>query len=52
MTGCGKITIRGRAEISEDGREIVITEVPYQQTRERLAKEKSRRRATTGRCAW
>src|SRR5262249_4101349 len=39
LSGRGKITIRGRAEISEDGREIVITEVPYQQTRERLAKE-------------
>src|SRR5262249_14824506 len=38
-TGRGKITIRGRAEISEDGKEIVIREVPFQQTRNRLAQE-------------
>src|SRR5262245_36512925 len=39
--GRGKITLRARAEISEDGRtpQIVIREVPYQQTRNRLAEE-------------
>jgi DNA gyrase subunit A len=39
MTGRGKITLRARAEIIEEGREttIVIREVPYQQTRNRLA---------------
>jgi DNA gyrase subunit A len=37
--GRGKITLRARAEIREEGRSsaIVITEVPYQQTRNRLA---------------
>jgi DNA gyrase subunit A len=38
-TGRGKITLRARAEIREEGNrsQIVITEVPYQQTRNRLA---------------
>jgi len=38
-TGRGKITLRARAEIVEEGNrsQIVITEVPYQQTRNRLA---------------
>ncbi len=38
-TGRGKITLRGRAEIREEGRsaQVVITEVPFQQTRIRLA---------------
>lgn len=37
-TGRGKITLRARARIEEEGRsnQIVITEVPYQQTRNRL----------------
>ena len=37
--GRGKITLRARAEIREEGKNptIVITEVPYQQTRNRLA---------------
>ena len=37
-TGRGKITLRARAEIVEEGRSnhIVIKEVPYQQTRNRL----------------
>ena len=40
-TGRGKITLRARAEIVEEGRtaQIIITEVPYQQTRNRLAEE-------------
>jgi DNA gyrase subunit A len=39
-TGRGKITLRARAIIKEEGSksQIIITEVPYQQTRERLAK--------------
>ncbi len=39
-TGRGKITLRARASIEEEGNktQIIITEVPYQQTRERLAK--------------
>jgi DNA gyrase subunit A len=39
LTGRGKITLRARAEIREEGNrsQIVITEVPYQQTRNRLA---------------
>ena len=38
-TGRGKITLRARADIREEGKNptIVITEVPYQQTRNRLA---------------
>jgi DNA gyrase subunit A len=38
-TGRGKITLRGRAEVREEGRnaQVVITEVPFQQTRIRLA---------------
>lgn len=38
-TGRGKIVLRARALIEEDGSrsQIVITEVPYQQTRNRLA---------------
>src|SRR4051812_7458574 len=37
-TGRGKVTLRARADIREDARNpyIVITEVPYQQTRNRL----------------
>jgi DNA gyrase subunit A len=37
-TGRGKVTLRARATINEDGSktQIIITEVPYQQTRERL----------------
>ncbi len=37
-TGRGKITLRARAEIVEEGRSnhIIIKEVPYQQTRNRL----------------
>ena len=40
-TGRGKITLRARAEIVEEGRtaQIIIKEVPYQQTRNRLAEE-------------
>jgi DNA gyrase subunit A len=39
-TGRGRLVLRARAEIVEEGREnaIIIHEVPYQQTRERLAK--------------
>jgi DNA gyrase subunit A len=38
-TGRGKITLRARADIREEGRtsQIIITEVPYQTTRNRLA---------------
>jgi DNA gyrase subunit A len=38
-SGRGKITLRARAEIQEEGRDttIVIQEVPFQQTRNRLA---------------
>jgi DNA gyrase subunit A len=38
-TGRGKITLRARAEINEEGArsQIIIKEVPYQQTRIRLA---------------
>jgi DNA gyrase subunit A len=38
-TGRGKITLRARADIREEnnGTQIIITEVPYQQTRNRLA---------------
>jgi DNA gyrase subunit A len=38
LTGRGKITLRARAHIVEEGRssQIVITEVPFQQTRERV----------------
>jgi DNA gyrase subunit A len=38
-TGRGKVTLRARAIINEDGskNQIIITEVPYQQTRNRLA---------------
>ncbi len=39
MTGRGKITLRARAVIVEEGNkaQIVIKEIPYQQTRNRLA---------------
>src|SRR6516164_1172696 len=39
MTGRGKITLRARADIREEGSrtQIVISEVPFQQTRNRLA---------------
>jgi DNA gyrase subunit A len=39
MTGRGKITLRARAHIEEQGSrsQIIVTEVPYQQTRNRLA---------------
>ena len=30
MTGHGKITVRGRAEVDEEKRRIIITEIPYQ----------------------
>jgi DNA gyrase subunit A len=38
-TGRGKVTLRARADIREEGNEtqIIITEVPFQQTRNRLA---------------
>src|SRR5207248_8355421 len=38
-TGRGKITLRARAEIHDEGKtnQIIITEVPFQQTRNRLA---------------
>jgi DNA gyrase subunit A len=38
-TGRGKVTLRARADIREEnsGTQIIITEVPYQQTRNRLA---------------
>jgi DNA gyrase subunit A len=35
-TGRGKISLRARAEINEDEDQIIIKEVPYQQTRNRL----------------
>src|SRR5207248_2531392 len=37
-TGRGKVTLRARASINEEGSktQIIIHEVPYQQTRERL----------------
>jgi DNA gyrase subunit A len=40
LTGRGKVTLRARAIINEEGNrnQIIITEVPYQQTRNRLAK--------------
>jgi DNA gyrase subunit A len=40
-TGRGKITLRARADIVEDGSrsQVIITEVPYQQTRNRLAEQ-------------
>jgi DNA gyrase subunit A len=39
-TGRGKVTLRARAVIDEESKpqQIIITEVPYQQTRERLCK--------------
>jgi DNA gyrase subunit A len=39
LTGRGKITLRARADVVEEGREstIVIREIPYQQTRNRVA---------------
>ena len=39
MTGRGKVTLRARADIVEEGRDtmIVIKEIPYQQTRNRVA---------------
>jgi DNA gyrase subunit A len=38
-TGRGKVTLRARAQINEEGRttQIIVTEVPFQQTRNRLA---------------
>jgi DNA gyrase subunit A len=38
-TGRGKVTLRARAEIREEGSraQVIITEVPFQQTRNRLA---------------
>src|SRR5205085_9994249 len=38
-TGRGKLTLRARAEVLEEGtkNQIIIREVPYQQTRNRLA---------------
>jgi DNA gyrase subunit A len=38
-TGRGKITLRARADVREEGsrNQIIITEVPFQQTRNRLA---------------
>jgi DNA gyrase subunit A len=41
MTGRGKVTLRARANIQEEGSrtQIIITEVPYQQTRNRLHEE-------------
>jgi DNA gyrase subunit A len=36
-TGRGKLTLRARASIDEDENAIIIHEVPYQQTRNRLA---------------
>jgi DNA gyrase subunit A len=38
-TGRGKVTLRARADIREEGSrtQIIVTEVPYQQTRNRLA---------------
>lgn len=40
-TGRGKVTLRARADIREEGNksQIIITEVPYQQTRNRLAEQ-------------
>jgi DNA gyrase subunit A len=40
-TGRGKVTLRARADIREEDRrtQIIITEVPYQQTRNRLAEQ-------------
>ena len=39
-TGRGKLTLRARAVIDEENKpnQVIITEVPYQQTRERLCK--------------
>src|SRR4029077_5062120 len=39
-TGRGRITLRARADINEEGSraQIIIREVPYQQTRERLGR--------------
>jgi DNA gyrase subunit A len=34
--GRGKVTLRARAEIDEENNQIIIREVPYQQTRERV----------------
>src|SRR5215469_14608184 len=38
-TGRGKVTLRARADINEEGsrNQVIITEVPFQQTRNRLA---------------
>ena len=35
-TGRGKITVRGKAEVEEDHRRIVITEIPYQVNKQML----------------
>ncbi len=37
LTGRGKLTLRARATIDEDEGQIIINEVPFQQTRERVA---------------
>jgi DNA gyrase subunit A len=36
-TGRGKVTLRARADIDEEANQILIREVPYQQTRERVS---------------
>src|SRR5262249_32247096 len=36
-TGRGKVVLRARAHIDEDANQIIVQEVPYQQTRERVA---------------
>ncbi len=36
-TGRGKVVLRARADIDEDTNQIIIREVPFQQTRERVA---------------
>jgi DNA gyrase subunit A len=40
-TGRGKVTLRARADIREEGNrtQIIVSEVPYQQTRNRLAEQ-------------
>jgi DNA gyrase subunit A len=36
-TGRGKVTLRARADIDDENNQIIVREVPYQQTRERVA---------------